>query len=875
MIQIFDIKKAKKNLIKVNDKEDLTEYIKEAKLTKEETLKKYKSNENGLTAKEANQRLEQNGKNKVVKEDNKNWFYFYLKSFKDQFIIILIFLSIINFCLGDKLGSAIIVAIAFISANIRFVQDYSVYKFNKQLKNRITSKTNVVRGSKEQEIRVENVVLGDIISLNAGAIIPADVRIIESKDLFINQSVFTGESAPIEKKTILEEEAKEIFDIENICLMGASVISGKATAIVIRTGFDTYLGKMGKEIDVKKESTNFEKGMKSITNMLIRYMIAVCLVVLIVDGVIKGNFNEAILFALSVAVGITPSMLPMIVNVNLTKGSKSLAKKKTLVKKIESIQNLGAIDILCTDKTGTLTEDKITLQKYIDIEGKENINILEYAYLNSFYGTGMKNLVDRAILTYGKQHQIEEKIAKYEKVDEIPFDYDRKKMSVIVKNGSQYRMITKGALEEIIKSCTKVKKNGQLEEITQEIIEKVEAKAKELAETGMQVIALASKKEYSGINVFGSKDEEKMTFIGYVAFLDPPKKEVKKTLNELRKIGVNTKILTGDNAYATKNICNIVGLNSENILTGKDIDSMTDEELSKKVEEVDVFARMNPLQKERVVKIYKNNGHVVGYMGDGVNDSPSLHIADVGICVDSATDIAKEASDIILLEKSLQVVYDGVIEGRKVYGNIIKYMKMALSSDFGDVFSILIASIFLPFLPLLPIQMLIQDFLYDISQIAIPYDDVDKEFLEKPRKWDTKDLGKFMNVMGITSSITDMIAFIVFWFVFGYNSVEKQAWFQTAWFVECLISETMIIHYVRTSKIPFIESRANKFLTISTLITILGTIITPIILHNVSTFNFVILPVKYYLFVIVLLVIYTILVQFIKKRYIRKNGEWL
>ena len=392
---------------------------------------------------------------------------------------------------------------------------------------------------------------------------------------------------------------------------------------------------------------------------------------------------------------------------------------------------------------------------------------------------------------------------------------------------------------------------------------------------GMQVIALASKKEYSGINVFGSKDEEKMTFIGYVAFLDPPKKEVKKTLNELRKIGVNTKILTGDNAYATKNICNIVGLNSENILTGKDIDSMTDEELSKKVEEVDVFARMNPLQKERVVKMYKNNGHVVGYMGDGVNDSPSLHIADVGICVDSATDIAKEASDIILLEKSLQVVYDGVIEGRKVYGNIIKYMKMALSSDFGDVFSILIASIFLPFLPLLPIQMLIQDFLYDISQIAIPYDDVDKEFLEKPRKWDTKDLGKFMNVMGITSSITDMIAFIVFWFVFGYNSVEKQAWFQTAWFVECLISETMIIHYVRTSKIPFIESRANKFLTISTLITILGTIITPIILHNVSTFNFVILPVKYYLFVIVLLVIYTILVQFIKKRYIRKNGEWL
>ena len=391
----------------------------------------------------------------------------------------------------------------------------------------------------------------------------------------------------------------------------------------------------------------------------------------------------------------------------------------------------------------------------------------------------------------------------------------------------------------------------------------------------MQVIALASKREYQGANIFNSQDEKDMTFVGYVAFLDPPKKEVKKTLNDLRKIGVHTKILTGDNAYATKNICSIVGLKSENIITGVELDKLNDEELSKKIEEVDVFARLNPLQKERVVNAYKKNGHVVGYMGDGVNDAPSLHTADVGICVDSATDIAKEASDILLLEKSLQVVYDGVIEGRKVYGNIIKYMKMALSSDFGDVFSILIASIFLPFLPLLPIQMLIQDFLYDISQVAIPYDDVDKEFIEKPRKWETKGLGKFMNVMGITSSVTDVIAFIVFWFVFGYNSIEKQAWFQTAWFVECLISETMIIHYIRTSKMPFIESKANKILTTSTFIAIAGTIITPILLHSVKSFNFVILPIKYYLFVVVLLIIYTVLVQKVKKIYIKKYGEWL
>ena len=875
MIQIFDIKKAKKNLLKANDTEELAEYIKESQLTVSETLEEYKSDENsGLTTKEANFRLEKNGKNKVVKEDNKSWFYFYINSFKDQFIIILLFLAIINFCLGDKLGSAIIVAIAVISANIRFVQDYSVYKFNKQLKNRITSKTNVLRDNKEQEIRVENIVLGDVIKLNAGAIIPADVKIIESKDLFINQSVFTGESAPIEKK-VTASETKEIFNIENICLMGASVISGKATAVVIRTGFKTYLGKMGKEVDVKKESTNFEKGMKNITNMLIKYMIVVCFAVLIIDGVIKGNFNDAILFALSVAVGITPSMLPMIVNVNLTKGSKSLAKKKTLVKRIESIQNLGAIDILCTDKTGTLTEDKITLQKYIDIEGKENMNILEYAYLNSFYGTGMKNLVDRAILVYGKEHQIEEKIEKYEKIDEIPFDYDRKKMSVIVKKGSQYRMITKGALEEVIKSCTKVKRNGKLEEITQEIIEKVEAKAKELAETGMQVIALAEKRDYPGVDVLDSSYERDMTFIGFIGFLDPPKKGVANTINKLRKIGVKTKILTGDNPYATKNICNLSGLNGNDILLGTDIDKLTDEELSKRVEEVDVFARLNPLQKERVVATYKNNGHVVGYMGDGVNDSPSLHKADIGISVNTATDIAKEASDIILLERNLNVIYDGVIEGRKVYGNIIKYMKMALSSDFGDVFSIMIASIFLPFLPLLPIQMLIQDFIYDFSQIGIPYDNVDEEFLRKPKKWNTKGISKFMQVMGITSSLIDVISFIIFWFILGYNGIEKQAYFQTAWFVTCLITELMIIYNVRTSKKPFIESNASKKLMILTLFSGILTIITPIILHGVKSFNFVILPPVYYLYLVGLVFGYFVIVSFIKKAYIKKYHEWL
>ena len=492
-------------------------------------------------------------------------------------------------------------------------------------------------------------------------------------------------------------------------------------------------------------------------------------------------------------------MLPMILNVNLTKGSRSLAKKKTLVKKIESIQNLGAIDILCTDKTGTLTENKIILQKYIDAKGTENNSILEYAYLNSHYSTGIKNLVDRAILTYAKENKLEALDEKYEKVDEIPFDYTRKKETVIVKKQGKYRVITKGALEEILSCCTKIKLGTKVTTIDEELKKTIENKAIELANDGMQVIALSEKNEYHPDNKT-KEIESNMTFIGFVGFLDPAKKDVKNTLTKLEKIGIHTKILTGDNPYATKNICNLVGLNGNDILLGSDIDRMSDEELSKKIEVVDVFARMNPLQKERIVSLYKKNGHVVGYMGDGVNDAPSLNIADVGISVNTASSIAKEASDIIILKQSLKVVYDGVVEGRKVYGNIIKYMKMALSADFGDVFSIMIASIFLPFLPLLPIQMLLQDFIYDFSQIGIPYDNVDEEFLKNPKKWDTKGISRFMKVMGITSSLIDVISFIIFWHLLGFNTLDKASYFQTAWFVTCLVTELMIIFKVRTSK---------------------------------------------------------------------------
>lgn len=859
---------------KIDDILILKDYNEISKLTTEEILTKYHTKEEGLTNKEAQRRLNNNGKNIVIKEVNRSIFYFIFNSLKEEFIIILLVLAVINFSLGDKLGSLVIILIAIISILIRVLEDYSAYKFNKKLRSKIVSTTKVIRDNKELEIKVENVVVGDIISLNAGSIIPADCILINSKDLFVNESVFTGESIPVEKKETNKKEYDNLFDIKNILYMSSSVISGTAKAIVVKTGFDTYLGKIGKEINDKKNITAFDKGMKDITNMLIKFMVVICLVILLVDGIIRSNFTEAILFAFSVAVGITPSMLPMIVNVNLTKGTKTLAKKKVLVKHIESIQNLGAIDTLCTDKTGTLTENKIVLQKYIDVLGKENNNILEYAYINSYYSTGMKNIVDRAIMFYGSKHNLDNILPKYEKIDEIPFDYNRKIMSIIVKNNSTYRMITKGAMEEILKRCTKVKIKGKEEDLTKELINTVTTKAKEMATSGMQVLAIAAKKTEKGVLSFDENAEKDMTFIGFIAFLDSPKKDVKKVINKLRKYGVKTKILTGDNQYSTKTVSSLAGINSDEILTGAEIDKLSDKALSIKVEEIDVFARLNPMQKERVVRILKNNGHVVGYMGDGINDAPSLLQSDVGLSVNTATDIAKETSDMILLEKNLEVIADGIIEGRKVYGNIIKYMKMALSADFGDVFSIMIASIFLPFLPLLPIQMLFQDFIYDFSQIGIPYDNVDEEFITFPKKWNTKGIAKFMIVMGITSSIIDVLAFLTFYHLLGYNSIEKESYFQTAWFITSLITELMIIYNVRTSK-NILNSGPSKILLSLTLLSTMLTIITPLLLHNVLSFHFEILSIKFYLYLLSLVILYILIVSIVKRIYIKKNHEWL
>ena len=839
-------------------------------MDQEGVLKLFKTTESGLKDKEVEKRLEEYGENIAFNVKKKTALYFIIESFKDKFVLILLLLAAIDFITDDAIGALIILGITVISVLIRFTQDYSTYRFNERLKEKIKLFTDVIRNNKQREIRQENVVDGDIISLSAGSVIPADLYLFESKDLFINQASFTGESEPIEKSCTIKSESDDPIELNNICLMGSSVISGHGKGVVIRTGLDTYIGKINKKKEVVKQETTFDQGMNRITSLLIRYMVVISIAVFIIYGMIRGNIKEALLFALSVAVGITPSMLPMIVNVNLTKGSKSLAKKNTLVKSIKSIQNLGSMDVLCTDKTGTLTKNNIELQRYINIKGEDDDYVLKCAFVNSSLSAGYKNIIDKAINEYGKSHNID--IEDYKKIDEIPFDYMRKRSSIVVENNKKYSVIAKGALEEMVKVCDMVLLDDKEVPLTKELIEKTNKKAEELAKEGMQVIALAVKHEYEGVDKYDENDERELTLIGLIAFLDPPKPSAKNTIDKLKEYGVSIKILTGDNQFATESICKAVGINSE-IVTGKEIDKLNDHELSLLVERVDVFARMNPLQKERVVKILKNNNHSVGYMGDGVNDAPALRMSDVGISVDGGTDIAKESSDIILLEQNLEVIHNGVVEGRKVYGNILKYMKLALSQDFGDVFSIMIASVCLPFLPLLPIQMLIQDFIVELSQIGIPYDNVDEEFIKKVRKWDIKSISKFMKIFGIISSITDVVAFLIFWYIFKYNSIDSQSFFQTAWFVECIISETLMIFYIRTKTIT--KSKPSNTLLALTGLTVVATLLTPIILNNVEGFNFVMLPNNYYIYLVSLVVLYGIIAQIVKKIYIKKNNEWL
>lgn len=838
----------------------------------------------GLSDAEVLERYQAYGKNEVAHEKAPKWYVQFAKSFANPFVLVLIVLAFISIftdviCTepGEQswIGIVIIITMVAISGLLSFIQEYRSNMAAEKLKAMIHTTTTVMREGKILEIPLELIVPGDIIKLAAGDMIPADIRIISCKDLFISQSALTGESLPVEKLDTLSQKTIDIAQLENIALLGTTVISGTAIGVVIATGDNTYFGAMAKTLVGERVETSFDRGVNSVSFLLIRFMLVMVPIVFFINGFTKGDWFGAFLFATSVAVGLTPEMLPMIVNANLAKGAYEMAKRKTVVKSLSSIQNFGAMDVLCTDKTGTLTEDKIIVERYLDIHGNEDRRVLRHAYLNSHYQTGLKNLMDLAILSHGDEIGFVDLERRYWKVDEIPFDFNRRRMSVVLESlDGKRQIITKGAVEEMLSICQYAEYKGKIVSITKEIKAEILNTTQELNKEGMRVIAVAQKNHTEGITSFTVEDESNMVLMGYIGFLDPPKASTAGAIRKLHDHGVEVKVLTGDNEYVTMNICKQVGLEVGTVVLGHEIETMNEGKLKDIVETTNIFAKLSPLQKTKIVKALQSNGHIVGFMGDGINDASALRESDVGISVDSGVDIAKESADIILLEKSLNVLEDGVIEGRKTFGNIIKYIKMTASSNFGNVFSVLVASAFLPFLPMLPLQLLMQNLFYDISQVAIPWDTMDDEYLRVPQKWDAKDIGRFMIYIGPISSIFDIIMYVIMWYVFKANTVESQALFQSGWFIEGLLSQTLIVHMIRTKRIPFVQSIASKSLLYLTII-IMGLGISIPFTTFGAAIGLVPLPPSYFIWLIGVLLGYCILTQGIKKIYIRKFNSWL
>jgi P-type Mg2+ transporter len=862
-------------------------------------LKKYNTSYSGYEESKVELMREKYGKNEITHQKGDSLLKRLVEAFINPFTIILLALAIISFITDivivgpsekDATSVIIVTSMVLVSGILRFVQETKSNKAAEKLSEMVKTTISVERkGVGAKEIPINEIVVGDIIHLAAGDMIPADVRILKAKDLFVSQSSLTGESEPIEKvDTIIIGDSKNPIELNNLAFMGSNVISGSAIAIVINVGDDTIFGSMAKQLVGKKVTTSFEKGVNSVSWVLIRFMLVMVPFVLFMNGFTKGNWMEAFLFALSVAVGLTPEMLPMIVSANLAKGAVSMSKKKVIVKDLNAIQNLGAMDVLCTDKTGTLTQDEVVLEYSLDIHGKEDNRVLRHAFLNSYHQTGLKNLMDIAIVNHANEKDMIELWHDYKKVDEIPFDFSRRRMSVVVEDkAGKTQLITKGAIEEMLSVCSHVEYKGKIETITEEIKKEILDTVSSYNSQGMRILGIAQKNNPSSVGELSVKDESDMVLIGYLAFLDPPKKSTANAIRALEDFGVNVKILTGDNDAVTSSVCKQVGIKVNNLLLGSDIEEMDDELLSEVVEETNVFAKLSPNQKTRVVSALRNNGHTVGFMGDGINDAAAMTESDVGISVDTAVDIAKESANIILLEKDLMVLEDGVVEGRKIYANIIKYIKMTASSNFGNMFSVLVASIFLPFLPMLPIQLLILNLIYDISCITIPWDNVDEEYLKLPRKWDASSISKFMFWIGPTSSVFDIATYILMYFficplVFGgqyhtLNEVQQLGFmglFHAGWFVESLWSQTLVIHMIRTPDIPFIQSRASWQLTTLTTIGIaVGTII-PYTAFG-KALDMVAMPAIYFPCLIVIIILYMILATMLKKAFIKRYGELL
>ncbi|MCD7937319.1 MAG: magnesium-translocating P-type ATPase [Tannerellaceae bacterium] len=843
----------------------------------------------GLSAHEAETRLLMYGRNEIARERKDKWFMMFIKTFINPFIGILMFLALLSLVIDVLLVAPeerewstviIITTMVAISSCLRFYQEWKSGKATEALKKMVNNTASVYRyGNKEtQEVNMAELVPGDVITLSAGDMIPADVRIVESKDLFISQSALTGESDSIEKTPELQNrnhKTGSVVELDNICFMGANVVSGSGKAIVVATGSCTYLGVIARNLVGERAQTSFDKGINNVSLLLIRFMLVMVPFVFLVNGITKGDWFNAFIFAVSVAVGLTPEMLPMIVTSNLAKGAISMSKRKTIVKNMNAIQSFGAMNILCTDKTGTLTQDKIVLERYLNVLGEEDMRILRHAYFNSYFQTGLKNLMDKAILSHCKELGFEEIETDYRKIDEIPFDFTRRRMSVVIESEKNKRqIITKGAVEEMLNICSHVEYDGKVLPITRELCDGIYKQSARLNREGMRVLAIAHKSWVEKEGAFAVEDESDMVLLGYLAFLDPPKPSAYEAIRTLHEHGVEVKVLSGDNDAVTRTVCQQVGISTTHVLLGMEIEEMSDEELQKRVSEVTVFAKLTPMQKARIITLLQKLDNTVGFLGDGINDAPALRQADIGISVDTAVDIAKEAADIILLEKDLMVLEQGVEEGRKIFGNIMKYIKMTASSNFGNMFSVMAASAFLPFLPMMPIHLLVQNLLYDISQTTIPFDSVDKEYLAKPRKWDASDLKRFMIYIGPISSIFDIATYLVLWFVFKYTLPEQQAFFQSGWFIEGLLSQTLIVHMIRTRKIPFIQSRASWPVMFATFAIMAIGILIPFTDFG-AHLGFKPLPFSYFPWLAGILVTYCVMTQLVKNWYIRKFGRWL
>jgi Mg2+-importing ATPase len=850
----------------------------------------------GLPAETIRARREQFGSNEVARERLPTWYSLLIGNFRNPFILVLIALGIVSYETGDVEGTIVVACMVVVSVAMRFLQEYRSSRAAAALRAMVTTTATVTRqipngepdvtAGVRCEVPFKDLVSGDIVHLSAGDMIPADVRLVSAKDLFVAQAALTGESMPVEKSEVASPETgvdgppkspllRNPLERATLGFMGTTIVSGAAVGVVIATGPRTYFGSLAASLAGPRPLTSFDRGVNSVTWVLIRFMVVMVPVVFLLNGLLKHSWHDAFLFSVAVAVGLTPEMLPMVVTANLARGAVAMAREKVIVKRLNAIQNLGAMDVLCTDKTGTLTEDRVVLERHRDLQGRVSLRVLELAYLNSYYQTGLKNLLDRAVLEHVEvQHELNV-LQHYAKIDEVPFDFDRRRMSVVVQNTpSEHVLICKGAVDEVFGACTM----AETDEGVRPFDESRQAGARAIAAAfnadGFRVVAVASRALAAGPRTYGVGDERELVLAGFIAFLDPPKPGAADAIAALHRQGVRVVVLTGDNDIVTRRVCAQVGVSADWVVLGAELEPLDADELSRLSASASVFAKLSPSQKTRVVRSLQDAGHTVGFLGDGINDAPSLKQADVGISVDSATDIARESAEIILLEKSLLVLHVGVRRGREVYGNIIKYIKMTASSNFGNVFSVLIASAILPFLPMLPVQILIQNLLYDFSQLSLPWDRMDEDFLARPRTWDPSGIARFMVWIGPLSSIFDVTTFALLWFVFGASSPARQPLFQSGWFVEGLLSQTLIVHMIRTEKIPFVQSRA----AVPVLLLTSGIMLAGVWLPFSTTgraVGMVGLPSAFFPWLLATLLVYCAVTQTVKVRYIRRFGMWL